>query len=136
MSSGTGDEPEQHALADTSIFIGIENGRFNEDALRVRASVSVVTIAELRLGVLSAKTLDIRAKRLATLRLAESLDPIPIDNAVADAWAMLVARLREAGKKAYDNDSWIAATAIARKIPVATQGSDYEEMPGVRVIRI
>jgi predicted nucleic acid-binding protein len=136
MSSGEGSEPAPQALADTSIFIGIENNRFDEDKLRVRASVSVVTIAELRLGVLSAKTLEVRAKRLETLRLAESLKPLPIDNAVADAWAMLVARLREAGKTAYDNDSWIAATAIALKMPVATQDGDYEEMPGVRVIRI
>jgi predicted nucleic acid-binding protein len=136
MSSGEGNDPPPQALADTSIFIGIENNRFEEERLRIRASVSVVTIAELRLGVLSAKTLEVRARRLATLRLAESLKPFPIDNAVADAWAMLVGRLREAGKKVFDNDSWIAATAIARRMPVATQDGDYDEMPGVRVIRI
>jgi predicted nucleic acid-binding protein len=136
MSSVAEGAPEQQALADTSIFIGLENGRFDEDRVPPRSSVSVVTIAELRLGVLSAKTLEVRAKRLATLRLAESLRPLPIDSAVADAWAMLVARLREAGKKAYDNDSWIAATAIARRLAVATQDGDYDGMPGVRVIRI
>src|SRR5487761_945822 len=133
MSSGASDPADQEALADTSIFIGLENGRFDAEKVPPRSSVSVVTIAELRLGVLSAKTLEIRAKRLATLRLAESLEPLPIDSLVADAWAILVARLREAGKKTYDNDSWIAATAIARRIPVATQDSDYDEMPGLKI---
>jgi predicted nucleic acid-binding protein len=136
MSSAAGGKPGAETLADTSIFIGLENGRFNADKIPPRSIVSVVTIAELQLGVLSAKTLEIRARRLATLRLAESLDPLPIDNAVADAWAMLSAALRKAGRKAPVNDSWIAATAIALRVPVATQDNDYDEMPGVRVIRV
>jgi predicted nucleic acid-binding protein len=124
------------ALADTSIFIGLEHGRFNADTMPSQALVSVITLAELRLGVLNAASLEIRARRLATLRLAESLEPLPVDDAVADAWATLVARLREAGKRAYRNDSWIAATAIASRLPLATQDSDYEQMPGLRVIKV
>jgi predicted nucleic acid-binding protein len=136
MSSGAEGAPEPEALFDTSIFIGLENGRFDAGKVPPRSSVSVVTVAELRLGVLSAKTLDVRAKRLATLRLAESLEPLPIDEAVAEAWAMLRARLREAGKRAFTNDTWIAATAIALKMPIATQDRDYGAMPGVKVIRV
>jgi predicted nucleic acid-binding protein len=34
------------------------------------------------------------------------------------------------------NDSWIAATAIAHGVPVVTQDSGYDAMPGVRVIKI
>jgi predicted nucleic acid-binding protein len=134
--SGEETEPESRALADTSVFIGLENNRFAGTTVLTRAFVSVVTIAELRLGVLSASSLEDRARRMATLRLAESLKPLPVDNDVADAWAILVAGLRKAGKRAFENDSWIAATAIARNMPVATQDRDYEKMPGVRVIRI
>jgi len=136
MSSAPGVAPEQETLADTSIFIGLENGRFDPSKIPARSLVSVVTIAELRLGVLSARTLDIRARRMATLRLAEALDPLPIDEAVAEAWAILRGHLREAGKQAFTNDTWIAATAIALRVPVATQDGDYDQMPGVRVIRI
>jgi len=136
MTSQPGDVSPREAVADTSVFIGLENGRFDPDRIPPQTVISVVTLAELRLGVLSAKTLETRARRLATLRLAETLDPLPIDDAVADAWATLVAQLREAGKKAYSNDSWIAATAIAEGLPVATQDSDYDEMPGLRVIKI
>jgi predicted nucleic acid-binding protein len=59
-----------------------------------------------------------------------------VDEAVADAWALLVSRLRMAGRKAPINDSWIAATAIAHGVPVVTQGADYDAMPDVQVIKI
>ncbi len=132
----TSAEPLPSVLIDTSILIGLENRRFDLDAMPASAFVSVITVAELRLGVLTADSLEARARRLATLRLAESLEPLPIDDAVADAWATLVARLRTAGRKAPVNDSWIAATAIARQMPVATQDDDFAEMPGVSVIRL
>lgn len=123
-------------LLDTSVLIGWESNRFDKDKMPDSVSVSVVTVAELRLGVLSAQTLEARARRMATLRLVEALAPLPIDDAVADAWATLVAQLRAAGRKAPVNDSWIAATAIARSIPLATQDDDYEGMPGLSVIRL
>ena len=59
-----------------------------------------------------------------------------MDEAVSEAWALLVSRLRVAGRKAPVNDSWIAATAIAHGVPVVTQNSDYDAMPDVRVIKI
>jgi predicted nucleic acid-binding protein len=34
------------------------------------------------------------------------------------------------------NDSWIAATAIAHKAPVVSQDSDYDNVPGLQVIRV
>lgn len=123
-------------LIDTSVLIGWENDRFDEARMPDSVSISVVTIAELRLGVLNAPALESRARRMATLRLAESLEPLPIDDQAAEAWAVLVAGLRAAGRKAPVNDSWIAATAIARGMSVATQDDDYDGMPGLEVIRL
>lgn len=34
------------------------------------------------------------------------------------------------------NDSWIAATAIARDLPIVTQDDDYDGIPGLEVIRV
>jgi hypothetical protein len=34
------------------------------------------------------------------------------------------------------NDSWIAATAIAHRVPIVTQDSDYDAMRDVQVIKI
>jgi len=59
-----------------------------------------------------------------------------VDETVSDAWALLISRLRAAGRKAPINDSWIAATAVAHDVPIVTQDSDYDAMPDVQVIRI
>jgi predicted nucleic acid-binding protein len=63
-------------------------------------------------------------------------EALPVDEAVSDAWALLISRLRAAGRKAAINDSWVAATAIAYAIPIVTQDTDYAAMPGVDVIKI
>lgn len=126
----------KRALADTSIFIGLEATRFDTDRFAdYDWGVSAVTLGELRLGVLQARDPDTAARRLSTYQIAERFEPIAVDEAVSDAWALLVSRLRAAGRKAPINDSWIAATAIAYRVPLVTQDADYDDMPGVDVIK-
>ena len=125
------------ALADTSVFIGLEAERF--DAGRFSGfewGLSVITLGELRLGVLQAKDPDSASRRLSTYQLAQRFEALTVDEQVSDAWALLVSRLRAEGRKAPINDSWIAATAIAHGIPIVTQDADYDHMPGVQVIKI
>ncbi len=124
------------ALADTSFFIAIEGDRPRSGNTPARIAVSVITIAELRLGVLAARDASVRARRLDTLMGADALDPIPVDTAVAAAWAGLRVALRDAGRRMPLNDSWIAATALALGIPVVTQDADYDGVPGLDVIRV
>lgn len=124
-------------LADTSLFIAHETGRsMRVDLLPDRLSVSVITIGELRAGVLSAKDVATRDLRLTTLAAALELDPIPVDDAVAAAWARLRVELRERGLRMPVSDSWIAATAIVMGAVVVTQDDDYVELPGLKVIRV
>ena len=124
-------------LADTSIFIARESGRaLQADALPDRLAVSVITIGELRAGVLAAADLVTRDRRLGTLAAALSLEPIQVDEAVAAAWARLRVQLRDQGRRMPVNDSWIAATAIALGVPVVSQDDDYEAVPGLTVIRV
>lgn len=118
------------------MFIGREQGRLFTGLVPDELCVSVITVAELRLGVLNARDLSARAARLETLTLVESLEAIAIDDAVAAEWALLVARLRGSGRKAPVNDCWIAATALANGLPVATQDSDYDSMPELKVLRL
>jgi predicted nucleic acid-binding protein len=125
------------AVADTSLLIAIESGRRLRDMpLPDRLTVSVITIGELRAGVLAAGDLDERDRRLATLSSALALDPVPIDGPVADAWARLRVELRDAGRRMPVNDSWIAATAMSLGVPVVTQDADYDGVPGLQVIRV
>jgi predicted nucleic acid-binding protein len=130
--------PARHALAlaDTSVFIAAEQDRPVSGPPPEQVAVSVVTVGELRLGVLAAADGPTRARRLETLSHAEALDPIPIDARVAHAWATLRLALRDGGMRMPLNDSWIAATAIAHRIPVVSQDADYDRVPGLDVIRI
>jgi len=123
-------------LADTSIFIARENGRpLRADALPDRIAVSVITVGELRAGVLAAGDLATRDRRLTTLAAVLALSPVPVDDDVAAAWARLRLALRERGRRMAVNDSWIAATAIALDVPLVTQDDDLLDVPGLRVIR-
>lgn len=124
------------ALADTSLLIALEQGRTIAPASPRRLAVSMVSVGELRFGVLAAKTDADRDQRLETLIRAQRLGPIPVDDAVAAAWARLRLDLRAAGRRLPINDSWIAATAIAHDLPVATQDADYDGVPGLRVLRL
>ena len=128
----------RRALADTSLFLGLETRRVDDKIrLDLDLGVSVITLGELRLGVVSARQdPEAAARRLATYELARQFDPLPIDESVSDAWALLVAKLRAEGRKAPINDSWIAATALAYDLPLATQDNDYDVMPGLSVIKL
>jgi predicted nucleic acid-binding protein len=124
------------ALADTSVFIAVEQGRPLQEALPLSITVSAITVGELRLGVLMAADVSVRALRLRTLTRALSFDPLPVDDSVAIAWAELRSALRAVGRKMPLNDSWIAATAIAHRLPVVTQDDDYEDVPGLEVVKL
>lgn len=124
------------ALADTSLFIALELERPLRGGPPEQISVSVITIGELRLGVLAAADGPTRARRLDTLTLAESLEPLPVDRDVASVWAALRLALRDAGRRMPLSDSWIAATALAYEVPVVSQDADYDDVPGLAVIRV
>ena len=124
-------------LADTSVFVARESGRaLRAERLPDRLSVSAITIGELRAGVLAATDVDIADRRLSTLQAALALDPIPVDEAVAAAWARLRVSLRDHGRRIGVNDSWIAATAIAHDLALVTQDDDYDDLPGLVVVRV
>jgi predicted nucleic acid-binding protein len=125
------------ALADTSIFIAPETGRsLDTERLPDDLAVSVITLGELRAGVLAASDVLTRDRRLATLTAALTIEPEPITARVAEAWTTLRVSLRDAGRAMPVNDSWIAATAIALDIPVVTQDDDYFEIAGLKVIAV
>lgn len=122
------------ALADTSLFVGLEQGRIS--SIQHSLTLSMITIGELRLGVLNAGDPAARAARLRTLQSALALDPLPVDDQVADAWAELRVALRANGRRLDANDSWIAATAIAHGLPLVTQDRDYRDVPGLDVVAL
>ena len=124
-------------LADTSVFIAREASRALDEArLPNELSVSVITIGELRAGVVIASDPEARHRRLATLTAALALDPVPVDEAVADKWALLRVALRARGQRMPISDSWIAATAMALDVPIVSQDGDFPDLDVLDVIQV
>jgi len=99
--------------------------------------VSIVTVAELEIGVLAAVEPRARATRLQTLRDVERLSALPVDHMVASAFATLVVAMRASGRGRLGvQDAWIAATAIAHDAELLTRDADFETVPGLRTVRL
>ena len=124
------------AIADTSVFIAREAGRPLGD-LPDEIAVSVVTAAELELGVLRAKDTQTRARRLATVSRVRATYPLlEVDDATASAFARIADEELRAGRRLRRHDTWIAATAARHGVAVLTQDSDFTAFKSVPVIRV
>lgn len=124
------------AVADTSVFIAREAGRPLGD-LPEEIAVSVVTAAELELGVLRARDPTSRAARLATLSRVRAAYPLlAIDDATASCFARLADEQLRAGRRPRRHDTWIAATALRHDAAVVTQDADFDAFTTVKVIRV
>ena len=129
-----------YGLLDTSAVVGLENERIYDLALIPdEISISVVTLAELQVGIHAARDTDTRARRMATFDWVSELETHDIDADAAIEWSRMRYRLAESGRRANVNDLWIAAVALAHGLPVVTQDGDFttfEEVGGPVVIRI
>jgi predicted nucleic acid-binding protein len=125
------------AILDTSIFIAVEQGRPLRQELPDEVGVSIVTLAELELGVLVARDPDTRSQRLSTLtRVREQAAGLPADGRVASAYARLAAGEIAAGRKPRVHDTWIAATALVHGADVWTKDADSTSFGAVEVVRV
>jgi predicted nucleic acid-binding protein len=90
-------------------------------------AISVVSLAELHFGLLVAKNQEVRATRLTRLSaIQRRFDPLPVDDAVADSYGRLAARVAQVGRqpRATVMDLLIAATAHAHDASVYTRNAD------------
>ena len=123
-------------LLDTSVFIGQEHER-ELARLPDEAAISVMTLAELHVGVLLASSPRTRAQRLRTLaRVERTFDPLPVDAAVSRVFAEIVADARRKRRHPRIVDALIGATAVVHDLPLYSQDRDFELMPGVDLVLI
>ena len=81
-------------ILDTSVLIATD-----VEPIPGELAISVVSIAELQFGVLVAPD-RARATRLSRLgALQRRFDPLPVDDAVADSYAQLAARVTAVGRQ-------------------------------------
>ena len=122
----TGSANERVGLLDTNTVILLPRIT-DPEHLPDEPAISTITLAELSVGPLVARTADERAARLAHVQQAEAdFDPIGFDVAAARAFGRVASDLRQAGRKtsARAYDALIAAVAIANGIPLYTVNPD------------
>lgn len=128
-------------LIDTDLLVDHERGVRSEATERLlgeeERAISVITVSELLHGVQRAKG-ERRARRSAFVEhLLAGLRAIPITEPVARVHAEIWAQLTERGEPIGAHDLWIAATAVAHGLGVATgNAADFERVPGLRVLAI
>jgi predicted nucleic acid-binding protein len=129
----------RRAILDTSVLITGEDEAAPAPPRGIdELAVSVVTLAELELGVLR-RTIDpdIRARRLATLSyVRETYEALDVDGRVAHQFARIAATLRDTRRAVRVNDAWIAATALAHDAALVTLDRDFEPIPGLEVVMV
>ena len=116
------------AILDTSVLIARESDQPLARSLPDDVAISVVSIAELEVGVLIAQDTESRGRRLRTLTGVRALAAaVPIDERTASAYAQLAARVISLGRKPRIHDTWIAATALANGAELWTRDSDFSD---------
>jgi predicted nucleic acid-binding protein len=120
-------------LLDTSVLIGAEA------PTDVPSAISVMSLAELRYGVLVAADEAERDRRIARLAAIEqTFDPLPVDDRVGTEHANLCAAVRERSRNERRRavDLLIAATARAYGFTLLTYNlSDFADLAELLDVR-
>jgi predicted nucleic acid-binding protein len=99
------------ALADTSVVIAVADG---DVVLPDEVAISVITLGELRAGVLRAGDAVKRAERLTRFnRIRTAFTALPVDERVADHYGRTLALARDEGRIEDATHLLIVATAAA-----------------------
>ena len=131
-------ERHEIGILDTNALINLE--RLQPAYLPRKALITTVTLAELSVGPLTAKSEAIAAERQTHLQMAEAdFTPLPFDADAARAFGRVAASLRQAGRKtsARTYDAMIAAIALASDLPIHTcNPDDFAGIDGLEVTAV
>ena len=129
----------RRGILDTSTLIllsRMENAAF----LPEEPLITVITLAELTVGPLVARSDEERATRQAHLQQAEAdFEPLVFDASAARAFGQVAASLRRSGRKttARSYDAMIAAIAIANELPLYTcNPADFAGIARLNVVAV
>lgn len=125
-------------VLDTSVVIALPN--LTSVALPEMPVITTITLAELSVGPLVARTESERMARQAHLQQAEAdFTPLPFDVAAARIFGRVAAGLRRANRKprARSYDAMIAAIALAHGLPVYTCNvDDFTQIDDLTVVAV
>ncbi len=126
-------------LLDTSVVVDLPR-LISSESLPLESEICAITLAELSVGPLIAKTPAEQSARQSLLQIVEStFDPLPFDEGTARVFGRVAAQLRLSGRKtnAKAFDALIASTAIQHELPLFTRNaSDFESIEGLEVVSV
>jgi tRNA(fMet)-specific endonuclease VapC len=125
-------------LLDTNILVYLANRRSDAVAARfarVRAgevAMSCITYGELRYGAEKSVKRD---EALATFeRLAERIKVLPLNAAASAEYGRIRKEVEEVGRPLGNNDTWIAAHALAEKLVLVTNNQrEFTRVSGLKL---
>jgi len=126
-------------LIDTDLLIDQERGvaasTIEETLGDEERAISVITVSELLHGVRRATPADRARRRAYVEHLLAGIQAIPITEGVARVHADVWADLAVGGRVIGAHDLWIAATALAHGLGLATRNrGEFERVRGLRVV--
>jgi tRNA(fMet)-specific endonuclease VapC len=126
-------------LIDTDLLIDLERGASAPAIEEILGdedrAISVITVSELLHGVVRATGARRARRRAFVEHLLGELQAIPITEPVARVHADICATLAARGTVIGAHDLWIAATALAYGLGVATRNvADFARVEGLRVV--
>jgi len=128
-------------LIDTDLLVDRERGAGLEALEAVlgeeERAISVITVSELLHGVHRARGARRIRRRAFVEHLLAGIEAIPITEPVARVHAEVWADLERRGETIGAHDLWIAATALAHGLGVATRNAaDFGRVRGLRVVAL
>ncbi|HLY50168.1 MAG TPA: PIN domain-containing protein [Solirubrobacteraceae bacterium] len=126
-------------LIDTDMLVDLERGVVNpeiEDAIGDEdRAISVITVSELLHGVHRARGAQRTRRRAFVEHLLGGMRALEITEQIARVHADIWAQLAAKGQLIGAHDLWIAATAVAHGMAIASGNTDeFQRVPGLRVI--
>lgn len=127
-------------LIDTSVLVDAERGGTALERVprEEEHAISVITVSELLHGFHRAAAGARRTQRQVFVEnVLGELEAIPITSEVGRVHAYIWAGLETAGEIVGVHDLWIAATALAHGLQVATTNArEFERVPGLSVLAL
>jgi tRNA(fMet)-specific endonuclease VapC len=126
-------------LIDTDLLVDLERGDAASQSQLLSGdedrAISVITVSELLHGVHRAQG-AVRVRRRAFVEhILAGMQAIPITEPVARVHADIWSDLADRGQPIGAHDLWIAATALAHGLGVATRNTEhFDRVPGLRVV--
>jgi len=125
-------------LIDTGLLVDVERGVANPqvDAAigEEDRAISVITVSELLHGVHRAAGAQRTRRRAFVEHLLAGMRALEITEQVARVHADIWAQLAPQGEVIGAHDLWIAATAVAHGMGLATGNTRFKRVPGLRLI--